>query len=51
VKVYAYGPDGWQVSDPERASSASYRDFLADPSPVADLAAAARAVACLRFEP
>jgi SAM-dependent methyltransferase len=50
VTVYAYGPRGWQVSDPERASSAAYRDFYADPSPVSDLAAAARAVACLRLD-
>jgi SAM-dependent methyltransferase len=50
VTVYAYGLGGWQVSDPQRAGSASYRDFLADPSPVADLAAAARAVACLRLD-
>jgi SAM-dependent methyltransferase len=50
LTIYAYGPEGWQMSDPERAGSATYRDFRADPSPVADLAAAARAVACLRFE-
>ena len=50
VTIYAYGPEGWQVSDPELAASLSYRDFHADPSPVADLAAAARAVACLRFD-
>jgi SAM-dependent methyltransferase len=48
--VYRYAATGWQLSDLEGAAFATYRDFLADPSPVQDLAAAARAVACLRFD-
>jgi len=45
--VYAYGREGWQVSDLRRAARASYRDYHVDPSPAADAAVAARAVACL----
>lgn len=45
--VYAYTARGWQVSDLRAARDASYRDYLADPRPVGDRAAAARAVACL----
>lgn len=50
VSVFEYSFDGWQVSDLESAAQATYRDYTADPTPVDDLAAAARAVACLRFE-
>jgi len=49
LDVYAYSGSGWQVSDLDQARSATYRDFLADQSPVADLAAAARAVVCARW--
>jgi hypothetical protein len=49
VRVYAYSAEGWQISDLETAGSAQYRDYHNDPSPVADLAAAARAVLCLSF--
>ena len=45
--VFAYGEFGWQRSDLDEASGAAYRDYSADPSPVDDRAAAARAVACI----
>jgi SAM-dependent methyltransferase len=48
--VYRYSADGWQVSSPRDAAESTYRDFTADPSPVADMAAAARAVACITIE-
>ena len=51
VTVFRYSADGWQVSDLEAAADASYRDFTADPTPVEDLAAAARAVVCIRVRP
>ena len=51
VTVFRYSLDGWQVSDLTSAANASYRDFTADPSPVEDLAAAARAVACVAVQP
>ncbi len=49
--VYRYSVDGWQLSGLEEAADATYRNFLADPAPAPDLAAAARAVVCmaLRF--
>jgi SAM-dependent methyltransferase len=47
VTVFAYDGDGWQVSDLDRAADKRYRDFLTDPSPMPDLAAAARAVVCV----
>lgn len=47
VTVFQYSADGWEQSDLTRAAGMKYRDFAADPSPVPDLAAAARAVACL----
>jgi SAM-dependent methyltransferase len=47
VRYYLYSLGGWQVADAEAASAARYRDYFADPSPVEDLAAAARAVACI----
>jgi SAM-dependent methyltransferase len=50
IQVYRYLVEGWQVSDLDEASDAEYRDSLHDPTPVRDLAAAARAVACLRFD-
>jgi hypothetical protein len=45
--VFAYTRAGWQRSDLDRAADAEYRDHKANPAPAADLAAAARAVACL----
>jgi glycosyltransferase involved in cell wall biosynthesis/SAM-dependent methyltransferase len=48
--VYKYSREGWQLSDLAGAVDARYRDFLHDPRPVSDLAAAARAVACIRFD-
>jgi SAM-dependent methyltransferase len=50
LAVYQYASSGWQLSDLERAEGAGYRDYAADPTPVIDGAAAARAVACLRFD-
>jgi SAM-dependent methyltransferase len=47
ITVFAYDGDGWQVSDLDRAADKRYRDFLTDPSPVPDHAAAARAVVCV----
>jgi hypothetical protein len=49
--VFRYSADGWQVSDLESAAEATYRDFAANPTPVEDLAAAARAVVCLAVQP
>jgi glycosyltransferase involved in cell wall biosynthesis/SAM-dependent methyltransferase len=48
--VYRYSRDGWQLSDLDEAADCEYRDYLHDPRPVDDLAAAARAVACIRFD-
>ncbi len=50
LTVFAYDESGWRKSSPSRAADARYRDFTADPRPVPDMAAAARAVACLRLE-
>ena len=47
VSVYRYGRTGWDHSTLEEASDARYRDYTADPRPVSDLAAAARAVVCV----
>jgi hypothetical protein len=49
-QVYRYSAEGWQISDPAEAAKAEYRDYMHDPTPVPDLAAAARAVACVRFD-
>jgi hypothetical protein len=48
--VFRYTASGWRRSDLEEAAEMTYRDFTADPSPVEDLAAAARAVACIAIE-
>lgn len=48
--VFSYGDGGWQVSNLACASDRRYRDFLADPTPVADRAAAARAVVCVAVQ-
>jgi SAM-dependent methyltransferase len=47
LTVYRYAHDGWQISGLDEAAGATYRDFTADPTPVSDLAAAARAVVCV----
>lgn len=47
LTVYRYSRNGWQISGLDEAADATYRDFTADPTPVSDLAAAARAVVCL----
>jgi SAM-dependent methyltransferase len=49
ITVYGYTPDGWRLSDLDTPRDARYRDYTRDPTPVDDLAAAARAVACLRL--
>jgi SAM-dependent methyltransferase len=49
LDVYRYTAGGWERSDLGGAAGAVYRDFLADSSPVADLAAAARAIACIEL--
>lgn len=49
LTVYRYGRRGWQLSDLDAAGDSRYRDYRADPRPVEDLAAAARAVACLEI--
>ena len=51
VTAFRYSADGWQTSDLSSSASASYRDFTTDPSPVEDLAAAARAVVCVAVRP
>jgi SAM-dependent methyltransferase len=48
--LYGYGRDGWQQTSAADAAQLSYRDFTADPAPVADLAAAARGVACVAIQ-
>jgi SAM-dependent methyltransferase len=49
LRVYRYSREGWQLSDLDAAADARYRDFTRDTRPVTDLAAAARAVACIRI--
>jgi len=49
VEVFAYGPDGWQRTDPAAAAGARYHDHRAAGGPAPDGAAAARAVACVRL--
>ncbi|PTL59904.1 methyltransferase domain-containing protein [Paraconexibacter algicola] len=48
--VYRYALDGWRRCSPDDAAQERYRDFLADRSPVADRAPAARAVICIALE-
>ena len=50
LTVYRYTAEGWRLSDLRDAARSAYRDFLRDPTPVEDLAAAARAVACIRAD-
>lgn len=47
IEVFRYARNGWRRSDLDDAASARYRDFHHDKTPAADLAAAARAVACI----
>ena len=48
-RVYSYARNGWQISDRRRAASARYHDHAALGRVPEDLAAAARAVVCLRL--
>jgi SAM-dependent methyltransferase len=48
VTVFRYDAAGWQVSDLDGAATSVYREHTLEPAP-ADLAANARAVACLRL--
>ncbi len=47
IEVFGYSEHGWQRRSAEDVAGARYRDFTADPTPVDDHAAAARAVACV----
>jgi Methyltransferase domain len=49
VEIYRYSADGWQRSSLAEASREHYHDHHADQIVPPDRAAAARAVACLRF--
>lgn len=49
IDVFRYDERGWQSSTLDEASDRHYRDYTRDPRPVADHAAAARAVACIEF--
>lgn len=46
---YKYGPGGWMVSDEAGCADCEYYDVHSATAPAKDLAAAARAVACLEF--
>ncbi len=47
VEIFRYLPSGWVRSTVDEAADAVYRDHFADPTPAADRAPAARAVACV----
>jgi len=47
TEIFRYSAEGWQRSSAQDAASCRYRDYHHDTTPVADLAAAARAVACV----
>jgi SAM-dependent methyltransferase len=49
LSVFRYTAAGWRRSDLDDAADATYRDYQQSPELVADRAAAARAVACMRF--
>lgn len=51
ASFYRYRADGWQLSDAAGAGDTAYRDYMADPTPVDDLAAAARGVCCISATP
>ena len=46
---YKYGLDGWTLSDETACADCEYFDVHSGTAPASDLAAAARAVACLEF--
>ncbi len=46
---YKYGPEGWTLSDEAACAGCEYYDVHSATTPAPDLAAAARAVACLEF--
>jgi len=46
---YKYGPEGWMLSDEDSCAGCEYYDVHSATAPAPDLAAAARAVACLEF--
>jgi SAM-dependent methyltransferase len=48
--VFRYSGEGWQLSNLSSAADMPYRDFSSDPTTVEDLAAAARAVACISVD-
>jgi SAM-dependent methyltransferase len=50
IAFFRYDRLGWRRSSIVDAADASYRDFTKDQRPVADLAAAARAVACIAVD-
>ena len=47
TEIFKYSAAGWQRSSARDAASCRYRDYHQDTAPVSDLAAAARAVACV----
>ena len=47
TEIFSYSATGWQRSLARDAASCRYRDYHHDTTTVADLAAAARAVACV----
>jgi SAM-dependent methyltransferase len=47
IEIFKYSAAGWQRAGARDAASCRYRDYHHDTTPVADLAAAARAVACV----
>jgi hypothetical protein len=49
ITVYAYGPNGWRLDSLAGARGARFKDYHSDQAPAPDLAAAARAVACVRL--
>jgi SAM-dependent methyltransferase len=49
VIVYAYGLGGWRLDSLAGAREAEFKDYHADKTPAGDLAAAARAVACVKL--
>jgi SAM-dependent methyltransferase len=51
ISVFRYTPAGWLRSDLDEAGTAEYCDHTQNPGPAPDLAAAARAVACLDLWP
>jgi SAM-dependent methyltransferase len=50
LAVYSYSPRGWQLSSLDAARNQRYHDLPDPPAYEPDLAAAARAVVCLRAE-